>query len=60
MTPKSILLSWTFWFNLLASVYVLLDQSGVIKGIPAPWDALAVTVGNILLRFKTTVPVTVL
>jgi len=54
---KSIFASWTFWFNMLMGVWVLLDQQGVLGMVPEAYQPLVGVLGNLLLRFKTTQPV---
>lgn len=53
-TTKPIYQSWTLWFNVLAAVYAVLEQAGIFTALPAPWQAVILIVGNLLLRFKTT------
>ena len=55
---KSILLSKTFWFNLVAGVIGICQAEGLLTAIPAPWGPVILMVGNIVLRYVTTKPVT--
>lgn len=56
---KSIFISKTFWFNIIAMV-VASTQAIMEQGL-LDWEILAliVTVGNVILRFITKQPVTV-
>lgn len=48
--------SWTIWFNL---VVIVLDAINAVAGIipiPAGVMSYVTTIGNLLLRFKTTKP----
>jgi hypothetical protein len=57
---KSILLSRTFWFNVIAGVIGICQSEGLLAAIPAPWGPVIVMVGNLVLRYVTTKPVTLL
>ena len=54
---KSILLSRTFWFNVLAGAIGVCQAQGIFTAIPDPWGPLVVMLGNIALRYITTQPV---
>lgn len=58
MPTKSILASWTFWFNILAAVYEVAANFGLIANLPPEAKTIVLLVGNLLLRLKTTQPVT--
>lgn len=57
MNAKPLWKSWTVWFNVLAGVYASLEAAGVIAALPAHVQAIIVIVGNLLLRLKTSQPV---
>lgn len=52
--------SWTLWFNVLAGVYEVLANTGVIANLPSEVSSIVLIIGNILLRFRTTQGVHVL
>lgn len=60
MRAKSILVSKTFWFNVVAALAVLLDTQDFMNVIPAvvqPYMLAIVTAGNVILRVNTVQPV---
>lgn len=57
MAAKNILASKVFWFNAIAGVIGFAQQQGLFAGIPDPYGPAVVILGNILLRFLTTQPV---
>ena len=59
MPSKSVLSSKTVWFNLAAGILGVLQSSGVVNLIPAPYGPALWALGNLILRVVTTQPVTV-
>lgn len=57
---KSIFLSKTFWFNVLATGVELANSYGQFLPIPPATIGIAVSVGNIILRRLTKQPVHVI
>ena len=51
---KSIFISKTFWFTVVAAVM----NSNLLINIPQPYGILAQSLGTVLLRWVTTQPVT--
>lgn len=49
--------SWTVWFNVAVLVLTSVNEFAKVLPIPAELVTLALTVGNLLLRIKTTLPV---
>lgn len=62
MESKNILTSWTFWFNAIAAIVMVLQLPEIqaLNIIPQSWMAIVAVIGNVLLRIKTKQPVTVL
>lgn len=56
---KGILTSWTVWFNLLLGGVEIAQAHDLFKLIPEPWGPVVMLVGNILLRYRTAQPVSV-
>lgn len=59
MPSKPIWQSWTLWFNVAAAIYQALDLNGAFLNLSPQTQAAIVVLGNVLLRFKTTQPVTI-
>jgi len=55
---KNILLSKTAWFNILGTVATILTTTSQV--MPPEWGVVAMGIGNLLLRYFTTKPVTIL
>lgn len=49
--------SWTVWFNVAILVLTSVNEFAKILPIPPEYVTLALTVGNLLLRIKTSLPV---
>ena len=58
MMSKSIFQSKTFWFNIVAAGVQFIPQ--VANAIPQPWGAIVQSLANVVLRYITTQPVTIL
>ncbi len=57
MQTKPFYTSATFWFNIAAGVYEVLANFGGFDNVPPEYRAAILVVGNLLLRVKTTKPI---
>ena len=60
MPTKSIFTSKTFWFNVIAGLGAFAQSQGLLTIIPDPWGPPIVALINLLLRYVTIQPVTLL
>jgi hypothetical protein len=55
---KALLLSRTFWFNILAGGLQVADWAGGLGYIAQPYGAAITAIGNVILRLLTSNPIT--
>ena len=49
--------SWTIWFNLILLAVDVVNQLANIVPIPAGFITFVGTIGNLALRYKTSLPI---